>query len=160
MYDSKGQQHKCRALLDSASQTNFITDSLVRLRLNKVCNHLPIQGINEVTAETSHSASLRLQSTISAFMACINCAVLPYITGVMPSMHLQHDNWNLPVNVQLADPYFYNPGKMEFLLRAELIFDLLLTEKQTRQETTLRSKTQSLNGSFQEGFRHPGWKLK
>jgi len=130
VYDSMAQPHKCRALLDSASQTNFITVSLVqRLHLNKVHNRLPIQGIKEVTAETSHSASLRLQSTISAFTAHINCAVLPCITGETPSMHLQQDNWNLPVDVQLADPYFYRPGKVDLLLGAELFFDLLLPEK-------------------------------
>jgi hypothetical protein len=44
-------------------------------------------------------------------------------------MHLQHDNWNLPAEVQLADPHFYRPGKVEFLLGAELFFDLLLPEK-------------------------------
>ena len=127
-----GQPHKCRALLDSASQTNFITESLVqRLRLDKVRSHLPIQGINKATAETSHLVSLRLQST-SAFTARINCAVLPCITGEMPSMHLQHDNWNLPPDVQLAGPYFYRPGKVDLLLGAELFFDLLLPEKRTR----------------------------
>jgi hypothetical protein len=133
VYDSMGQPHKCKALLDSASQTNFITVSLVQhLRLNKGRNRLPIQGINEVTAKTSHSVSLRLQSTISAFTAHITCALLPCITGEMPSMHLQHDNWNLPVDVQLADPYFYRPGKVELLLGADLFFDLLLPEKRTR----------------------------
>jgi hypothetical protein len=47
-------------------------------------------------------------------------------------MHLQHDNWNLPVDVQLADPYFDRPGKVDLLLGTELFFDLLLPEKRTR----------------------------
>jgi NMD protein affecting ribosome stability and mRNA decay len=48
--DNRGELHKCRALLDSASQNNFIAESLVqRLCLKKRSNRLPIQGINEVT---------------------------------------------------------------------------------------------------------------
>ncbi|XP_067216970.1 uncharacterized protein [Linepithema humile] len=44
--DSRGKAHACRALLDSGSQLNFVTEDFAkRLRLNKQFINMPISGI-------------------------------------------------------------------------------------------------------------------
>jgi len=58
-----GQYVACRALLDSASQSHFITERCVqRLRLSRTQTHASIQGISNVNTETYYSVSLHLRS--------------------------------------------------------------------------------------------------
>ena len=57
--NKSGQYLPCTALLDSASQSHFITERCVqRLRLSRTQTHASIQGISSVNTETYHSVSL------------------------------------------------------------------------------------------------------
>jgi hypothetical protein len=61
--DKTGQYLPCRALLDSGSQSHFITERcLQRLRLPKTQTHTSIQGISNVNTATRHSVSLQMRS--------------------------------------------------------------------------------------------------
>jgi hypothetical protein len=56
--DRSGKMVSCRVLLDSGSQTNFVTEDLVqRLGLKRESNHIPISGINNARAITSHKCT-------------------------------------------------------------------------------------------------------
>jgi hypothetical protein len=50
----------------------------------------------------------------------------------MPSTHVNFDQWNIPGDIQLADPAFYKPGPIDLLLGSELFFEILRSEKRTR----------------------------
>jgi len=57
--NKSGQYVSCRALLDSASQSHFITERCVqRLRLSRTQTHASIQGISNVNTAIHHSVSL------------------------------------------------------------------------------------------------------
>jgi len=61
--NKSGQYVPCRALLDSASQSHFITEGCVqRLRLTRTQTHASIQGISSVNTDTYNSVSLHLMS--------------------------------------------------------------------------------------------------
>jgi hypothetical protein len=82
-----GQYVPCRALLDSASQSHFITERCVqRLRLSKNQTHTSIQGICDVNTATHHSVSLHLRSRHTDWHTTLDCAVLSNITGITPSI--------------------------------------------------------------------------
>jgi len=53
-----GQYIPCRALLDSASHSHFITERCVRLRLSRTQTHASITGIRNVNTATHHSISI------------------------------------------------------------------------------------------------------
>jgi hypothetical protein len=61
--NKSGQYVPCRALLDSGSQSHFITERCVqRLRLSRTQTHASIQGISNVNTATHHSVSIHLRS--------------------------------------------------------------------------------------------------
>ena len=61
--NKSGQYVSCRALLDSASQSHFITERCVqRLKLSRTQTHAQIQGISCVKTETYHSELIHLRS--------------------------------------------------------------------------------------------------
>ena len=66
--NKSGQYVPRRALLDSASQSHFITESCVqRLRLSRTQTHAQIHGISSVNTETYHSVSILLRFRIVAY---------------------------------------------------------------------------------------------
>ena len=92
--NKSGQYVPCRALLDSASQSHFITERCVqRLRLSRTQTHAQIQGISNVNTETYHSVSLHLRSRHTDWHITLNCAILSHITGTTPSNKLDIKTW-------------------------------------------------------------------
>jgi hypothetical protein len=101
--DKTGQYIPCRTLLDSGSQSHFITERcLQRLRLPKTQTHTSIQGISTVNTATHHSVSLHLRSR-HRLANNTDCAVLPNITGMTPVMKIDISSWKIPKDIKLAD---------------------------------------------------------
>jgi len=60
--NNSGYYVPCRVLLDSASQSHFITERCVQLlRLSRNQTHAQIQGISSVNTKTYHSVSLHFK---------------------------------------------------------------------------------------------------
>ncbi|KAJ8968244.1 hypothetical protein NQ314_002391 [Rhamnusium bicolor] len=52
--DSNGRYHRCRALLDSASQASFVTLACAeRMGLPRFSSNIPIQGVNQMTTSST-----------------------------------------------------------------------------------------------------------
>lgn len=68
--DVRGCSHKCRCLLESASQGSFITDAVVNiLGMRRTMNYIPLNGINNVASDARYSVNLQLCSRYSKFQA-------------------------------------------------------------------------------------------
>jgi len=107
-----GQYVPCRALLDSASQSHFITERCVQLsRLSRTQTNASIQGISSVNTETYHSVSLHLSYSHTDWHKTLNCAILSHITGNTPSTKLDTSTWNIPKDIKLAVNSLINQGK-------------------------------------------------
>ena len=143
--NKSGQYVPCRALLDSASQSHFITERCVqRLRLSRTQTRASIQGISNVNTETYHSVSLHLRSRHTNWHTTLNCAILSHITGTTPSTKLDTSTWKIPNDIKLADEQFDHPGNIDLLIGADLFFEMLQPGRRTRpgnypvlQETVL-----------------------
>ncbi|XP_026479809.1 uncharacterized protein LOC113386232 [Ctenocephalides felis] len=108
--DAEGAQHTVRALLDSGSQINLITNSLLaKLKC-------PIN---------SEAVKLTVKSRLGAFSRNINCVIVDRITHSLPSVFIDYEGWKIPDNVSLADPSFNVPGSVDMLIGVELYFDVL-----------------------------------
>jgi len=121
-----GQYVPCRALLDSASQSHFITERCVQLlRLTKTKAQAAIQGISDVNTATHHSVSIHMISRHTDWRSTLDCAVLKNITGLIPSVKFDMSNWKIPKDIKLADELFNHPEKVDLLIGAELFYELL-----------------------------------
>ncbi|KAJ8977063.1 hypothetical protein NQ317_017225 [Molorchus minor] len=55
----------------------------------------------------------------------ISCAILPEITCRLPQVKINSCNWNIPNDIQLADPTFTQPSDIDVLIGADLYYQLL-----------------------------------
>ncbi|XP_050063237.1 uncharacterized protein LOC126552565 [Aphis gossypii] len=132
VHDADGQPERCRAILDSGSQLNFITSACAqRLRLKRTNVSLAISGVG-----TMSSSTIRLMpSTISSFCQNYHSSVefhsLPSITDKLPCQMFGLDQLNIPDNVKdnLADPQLNVPGVVDILFGAEVFYDIFLGER-------------------------------
>ncbi|XP_043065437.1 uncharacterized protein LOC122320892, partial [Drosophila ficusphila] len=69
--------------------------------------------------------SLQSMGTAEQISGSIIIHIAPTITGNQPSLPMSPENWNIPANLQLADPDFHKPQKIDLLIGASLFFELL-----------------------------------
>ncbi|XP_055840984.1 uncharacterized protein LOC129908495 [Episyrphus balteatus] len=125
--DQSGQKIECRALLDSGSQVNFITDKLARaLGLKETYETLCVEGIGQGKQASNRRINLKVDSTINRFSARMEAHVLPKIISTQPSMPINTTNWNIPNNIVLADSQFNRPGTIDLLIGAEIFYSTLV----------------------------------
>jgi hypothetical protein len=99
-----GQFIPCRALLDSGSQTHFITERCrQRLNLPKKRMNTLIQGISNVNTVASHSTSVFVRSRTTDWYSTMECAVLTNIANTIPPARIDISKWNIPKDIILAD---------------------------------------------------------
>lgn len=121
-----------RALIDSGSQSSFVTESLKRdLNLISQPSNTNVIGIGEQSLQTNiDRCCLKLRSRSTSFVADVSCLVLPTISGTLPKAtldisHLQLDNF------KLADPKFFEPSSVDMLLGADLFWSIVGTKQQS-----------------------------
>lgn len=124
--DINNQPIKCRALIDSGSQSNFITkDLFLKLKLKKSNVSIPVVGINESSAKISHMTQAQISSTNENYKKKLSFLIIDKITDRLPQQNLDISDWRIPQNIAMADPEFYNPDTIEVLLGVGIFFDLL-----------------------------------
>lgn len=85
--DAAGNIHVCRALLDSASMSNFITRNLVsKLKLSQDSADILVSGVDGVCVKVSKICNVKFQSLYSSFTADIKCLILPAITDSLSTV--------------------------------------------------------------------------
>ncbi len=127
---SNGNKVEARALLDSGSQTSFITKNLFQ-KLNNVdfySTMFKIGGIGNSITEINKMAKLEIEYQANGYKFDINCAVLHQITCELPHVLVDTNKVNIPGNILLADSEYFKPSRIDMLISAELYFDLLIPE--------------------------------
>ncbi|GFQ83587.1 DUF1758 domain-containing protein [Trichonephila clavata] len=115
-----GDKFKCRVILDSASQINLISSefaTLLKLKREKI--YAPVSGINESVQTVKSRVYGTIFNKNESFNAELEFLVIPKITGLTPSVALNISGIQLPQGIQLADPEFFKPGKVDMLLGAD-----------------------------------------
>ena len=127
--DSAGASHFCRALLDSGSQSNFLSAHIVNLlRLKCERIRVPVVGINGERMTVQRLTITNLKSLKQDDCWSPEFLVVPQVTGTIPFSRIDTRDWKFPTDKPLADPRFDLPAKVDMLLGAELFFELLLPE--------------------------------
>lgn len=143
--DSKGRLHICRALLDSGSQANFITEDLCnRLSLRRSNLDSVIYGINGNATNIIHKTDVELHSIQNSYRTNLSCLVIPSISDKIPLFSFDILNLNIPENLCLADTNFNQARTVDLLIGSSTFWDLLCVgqvkvgnNKLTMQKTKL-----------------------
>lgn len=124
--DKDGKTHEVRAMLDSGSQSNFISSNLVsllKLSTNEV--NMVVIGVNNSASKLTKSVDLEIKSKFCSFLINVKCFVLNKISDNLPTCLIKKEDLKIPSNIFLADSTFNIPGKIDIIIGANLFYDLL-----------------------------------
>ncbi|XP_018393048.1 PREDICTED: uncharacterized protein LOC108772091 [Cyphomyrmex costatus] len=117
--DHKGKLIKCRALLDTCATANFISHNLARcLRLPITSCALPISAINSTNTMTKGVLRVIIRSLDNKFNKELVCLTIPTIADLVPSEKFPRNSIKIPSNIELTDPSFHLPRRVELLIGA------------------------------------------
>ncbi|XP_046803857.1 uncharacterized protein LOC111684781 [Lucilia cuprina] len=125
--DSFGCYQPVRVLLDSCSEINFITEETAKkLKLRFLPNCQDVSGISEIQTKIRYSVAATIKSRIGSFQWSSTFAVTKSISAQQPGEKIDTTRFTIPETIQLADPLFYKPQRIDLLISTEIFFDLLL----------------------------------
>ncbi|XP_043256445.1 uncharacterized protein LOC122399668 [Colletes gigas] len=124
--DKNNKPRPCRVLLDSGSQSNFLTESFAtKLGLKRDHMEIPVVAINQTISQIHHMVKSRIKSRINTFSTELAFLILPQITEILPSQAIPKQQLQLPANLPLTDPAFCRPSEIDGLLGVEIFYKLL-----------------------------------
>lgn len=124
--DHRQRPRVCKALLDCGSQVSFVSQSLVTsLGINVEEVGIPITGIGGVRSTIRQKCTVNIHSRCSDFSFALNCLISPKITGHVPSIKIDLENWELPQGLKLADPSFHEPSQVDLLIGMDWFYDIM-----------------------------------
>lgn len=129
--NSSGEFIPCRALLDSGSESNLMTERFSQLlKLKKNRHHIKLNGIGQEPITITSMVESTIKSRNSNYKIQAQFLVVPHIARI-PDRKLSFPVIKLPENGQLADPQFATPEKVDLIIGAEIFLDVLKNEKKT-----------------------------
>ncbi|XP_063900182.1 uncharacterized protein LOC135119722 [Zophobas morio] len=124
--DAFGNYQDCRIIFDSCSQSNLISTSLCqKLGLKLQSIEFPISGVGEIETPVKNSTRVTIKSRFNPTLYNLNCLVLPNITSKYPCQFFSKSQFNIPININLADPNFNEPCTVDLLLGAEYFWQVI-----------------------------------
>ncbi|XP_074032129.1 uncharacterized protein [Leptinotarsa decemlineata] len=125
--DNDSNIHTIRVLLDSGSESSFMREDTCRkLNLSTLPTNVEVCGLNRTTSYIKSKCEVNIQSQHNSFRTNIHCYVLPEITGKLPDTKISnHFRLNIPHDINLADPNFYEPSSIDMLIGADHFYSLI-----------------------------------
>ena len=124
--DHQQGEHKCRVLLDSCSQSHFITEKLAnKLQLRRMKIDLSFSGLGQLATKSQYYVKATIRSEKTGFITEETFVTLPTITGTLPSHQINRNALHIPKNICLADSEFHKPSEIDMLLGSNLFYKLL-----------------------------------
>ncbi|XP_076660789.1 uncharacterized protein LOC143364215 [Halictus rubicundus] len=110
---------ECRTLLDTRSNANFITESLVKkLRLPTREQSVTIEALNELNTVTNRLVKAKIASRQNNFIRTLEFFVIPRIAGQLPDCQIDRTRVQIPHNIKLADLHFHKPAPVDMLIES------------------------------------------
>lgn len=129
--DHSGRAFPCRALLDSGSESCFLTEKMAQiLRLKRNSKSIQVVGLNQESISVKSSVCAVVSSFVTKYSEKIEFLVVPNIANNIPNKKVVIPSDLIPNKIQLADPEFFKPNKIDMILGAEFFFDIIKSECQ------------------------------
>ncbi|XP_062557801.1 uncharacterized protein LOC134222656 [Armigeres subalbatus] len=110
--DNSGHRYPARALLDSGSESNFVTERLSqRMKVRRTKVDVKIHGIGQEVTKVRQQLEATVRSRLTEFSQRMSFLVLPKVTVNLPTSSINIEEWNVPDGVELADPSFNVSGR-------------------------------------------------
>lgn len=117
--DCYGTSHSCRCLLDSGSQSSFITKQFwEKLGIPSKRTNLTIVGMGQTSMNIDQYITTKLKSRCSEFEFTTQLLVIDEISENIPSFQVNRSSLQIPSDKVLADVDFAIPRKIDILLGA------------------------------------------
>lgn len=130
-----GKELTVRALLDSGSQSSFITSNLAHKIGKKLLpSTVSIKGIGNYEHKINKSLELDIYSCAYPYKIKVNCLVVDEITPKLPQNNFDVSNLTLPDNIVLADKHYNISSEIDILLDAGVFFQTLLPLHEEEQQ--------------------------
>ena len=148
--ESKGRQHRARALIDYGSSLTFITEKLVStLKARKIAESTTVMGFQQTSTPVSQSKVdlyLKVPSGTVTVLIPVRAVVVDVISGDLPASSLSSVKQDpCLLNLPLADPHFDRPGKIDLLLGVDILPRIMMEGRRTSLDYTL-SASKSVYG--------------
>ncbi|XP_055543581.1 uncharacterized protein LOC129729124 [Wyeomyia smithii] len=122
--DVWGRTHQARALLDSGSQVNLMSENLCKLlQLSRRDKKVEITGIGRSRSRTAYEVSTTVESRVQNFSTSMDFLVLGQVTSDQPSVSIPLAHLKLPPDMVLADPSFNVSGPIDLILGAQQFYE-------------------------------------
>ncbi|XP_033313666.1 uncharacterized protein LOC117212747 [Bombus bifarius] len=115
--NDKHQPIRCRALLDTGSSMNFITEELAKsLKIKQNKCSVPIGALDTLTTTSKRHITATITSTDGTYTRTLTFLIIPTISTSIPSEPIDRSTLEIPKNLKLADPRFHLPAPIDVLL--------------------------------------------
>jgi hypothetical protein len=139
--DSDGNLKLARILLDSGSQSNFITEKFAnKLKLKKMPLDVIVKGIDSSASTVKSGVDIKLKARDGNFEVNLNCLVIRKITGKVPSKVLDRQGLKLNDST-LADPRFNIPADVDILLGAQHFLKFMKNDRKVLSDEIMLQNT-------------------
>ncbi|XP_052895596.1 uncharacterized protein LOC128302785 [Anopheles moucheti] len=122
--DDHGIRHEARALLDSGSMCNFISESLAqKLLTTRSKVNVSIIGIGQAVQQVKGSIDAAVQSKSEQFSTTMEFLILKTPSAEIPITPIDTTSWKIPT-VSLADPSFHIPGRIDIVIGSDAYWEM------------------------------------
>lgn len=123
--DNNNKAHTLRILLDSGSQSNFITYQMAeKLNLPSQIIDLEVLGFNESVTKITKLCKVTIQSKHNNYTIDLSCFIVPNICR-LPTYTTSVQLLDIPQRFKLADESFFQGGDVDMIVGAELFYQLM-----------------------------------
>ncbi|XP_058456731.1 uncharacterized protein LOC131434103 [Malaya genurostris] len=122
--DNHGRETPVRALLDSASMSNFITKKLANtLAIRPSSVDISVAGIGDSVKQIKRQITATIKSKTTAYSTTLQFLVMKKPTANLPTIPINTSAWKMP-DVCFADPHFNIPGMIDIIIGGECYHEI------------------------------------
>ncbi|XP_038106987.1 uncharacterized protein LOC119766486 [Culex quinquefasciatus] len=122
--DDHGKKHKARALLDSASMSNFMSGQLAKNLYNRPIKvDVAVAGIGVSTQRVRSAITAAIESRNTTFSTKLEFLILRQPSAELPTVPIDVSTWKLP-DIVLADQRFNVPEPIDLVIGSESFWEL------------------------------------
>ncbi|XP_063995623.1 uncharacterized protein LOC135172980 [Diachasmimorpha longicaudata] len=126
LIDNRGKIVLARALLDSCSTVNLITQRFAQsLRLNTISCSVNIGAVDGLCTIAERYGQLEIRSNHNDFTQRLNFLIVPQIAERNPREMFPRQLFDIPKNLKLADPQFHLPKAVDLLIASNTMLSVL-----------------------------------
>lgn len=127
--NDEGEQILCRAVLDSGSQANIITEKISQmLKLPRRKTTCTLEGVGGHEAPSKYQTSLSFGPRGFNRWTETDCIIQEKITGIQPSTKIPTDSLPIPPKLVMADPQWNKPQVIDMLIGGQHYWDLVMDQ--------------------------------